>query len=173
VRNKLAIARLRPLASQTGGILRLLAGLVDHPGNFDDDLPKLANCDWVIEAVAENLAIKTALLARVVPHLAPNAVLTTNTSGLPVKQIAAGLASHRDRFFGTHFFNPPRYMRLLEVIPTPKPTPKLWPRLPPLPIATWATGGLRQRHAQLHRQPHRRCRHVQCRLADAGKGLDH
>jgi 3-hydroxyacyl-CoA dehydrogenase len=94
-----------------------LAALVT-PGNFDDDLPKLADCDWVIEAVAENLAIKTALLARVAPHLAPHAVLTTNTSGLPVKQIAARLTSHRDRFFGTHFFNPPRYMRLLEIIPT-------------------------------------------------------
>src|ERR1019366_8713109 len=52
------------------------------------------------------------------PHLASHAVLTTNTSGLPVSQIAAGLVSHRDRFFGTHFFNPPRYMRLLEVIAT-------------------------------------------------------
>jgi len=96
------------------------------PGNFDDDLAKLAGCDWVIEAVAENLAIKTALLERVVPHLAAGAVLTTNTSGLPVKQIAAGLGANqaanqnwkRERFFGTHFFNPPRYMRLLEIIPT-------------------------------------------------------
>jgi 3-hydroxyacyl-CoA dehydrogenase len=92
------------------------------PGNFEDDLPKLAGCDWVIEAVAENLAIKTALLERVVPHLSSQAVLTTNTSGLPVKQIAAGLGAiqnwRRERFFGTHFFNPPRYMRLLEIIPT-------------------------------------------------------
>ena len=96
------------------------------PGNFDDDLAKLAGCDWVIEAVAENLAIKTALLERVAPHLSPQAVLTTNTSGLPVKQIAAGLGANqaanqnwkRERFFGTHFFNPPRYMRLLEIIPT-------------------------------------------------------
>jgi 3-hydroxyacyl-CoA dehydrogenase len=95
------------------------------PGNFDDDLPKLAACDWVIEAVAENLAIKTALLERVVPNLAPHALLTTNTSGLPVAQIAAGLASHRERFFGTHFFNPPRYMRLLEVIPTADTDPDL------------------------------------------------
>ncbi len=68
-----------------------LAGLVT-PGNFEDDLGKLAGCDWVIEAVAENLEIKTALLGRVVPHLGPQAVLTTNTSGLPVEQIAAGLA---------------------------------------------------------------------------------
>jgi len=101
-----------------------LAALVT-PGNFEDDLPKLAGCDWVIEAVAENLAIKTALLAKVVAHLAPQAVLTTNTSGLPVKRIAAGLAEGQDRFFGTHFFNPPRYMRLLEIIPAAKTNPAL------------------------------------------------
>jgi 3-hydroxyacyl-CoA dehydrogenase len=88
------------------------------PGTFDDDLPKIANCDWIIEAVAENLEIKTTLLARVVPHLAPHALLTTNTSGLPIASIAAAIPSVRSRFFGTHFFNPPRYMRLLEVIPT-------------------------------------------------------
>ena len=93
-----------------------LAGLVST-GNFEDDLAKLAGCDWVIEAVAENLGIKTALLEKVAPHLGPQGVLTTNTSGLPVKQIAAGLSGHRNRFFGTHFFNPPRYMKLLEVIP--------------------------------------------------------
>jgi 3-hydroxyacyl-CoA dehydrogenase len=88
------------------------------PGNFDDDLPKLASCDWIVEAVAENLAIKHALLGCVVPHLAPNAVLTTNTSGLPIAQIASALPdSARKRFFGTHFFNPPRYMQLLELIP--------------------------------------------------------
>jgi 3-hydroxyacyl-CoA dehydrogenase len=118
-RNKLplgaidALAKAKPAAFYDSSA----AGLVT-PGNFEDDLPKLSGCDWVIEAVAENLAIKTDLLARVVPHLAPHAVLTTNTSGLPVKQIAAALGSHRDRFFGTHFFNPPRYMRLLEIIPT-------------------------------------------------------
>jgi 3-hydroxyacyl-CoA dehydrogenase len=92
------------------------------PGNFDEDLPKLTQCDWVLEAVAENLAIKHALLERVVPHLAPHAILTTNTSGLPIADIAAVFqnAEARKRFFGTHFFNPPRYMRLLEIIPTPQ-----------------------------------------------------
>jgi 3-hydroxyacyl-CoA dehydrogenase len=121
VRNRLAVTALDALAKAKPAAFYepSLAALVT-PGNFEDDLPKLAHCDWVIEAVAENLAIKTALLARVVPHLAPHAVLTTNTSGLPVNQIAAGLAAHRDRFFGTHFFNPPRYMRLVEVIPTPE-----------------------------------------------------
>jgi 3-hydroxyacyl-CoA dehydrogenase len=88
------------------------------PGDFDRDLAAIKDCDWVIEAVAENLEIKTALLARVTPHLAKHAILTTNTSGLPVRKIGAALGSHRDRFFGAHFFNPPRYMRLLEVIPT-------------------------------------------------------
>ena len=88
-------------------------------GNFDDDLALLADCDWVIEAVTENLAIKQALLERVVPHLKRDAILTTNTSGLPVASIAAKLPEPvRRRWFGTHFFNPPRYMRLVEIIPT-------------------------------------------------------
>ncbi|HUV70733.1 MAG TPA: 3-hydroxyacyl-CoA dehydrogenase NAD-binding domain-containing protein [Terracidiphilus sp.] len=89
-------------------------------GNFEDDLPKLAACDWVIEAVTENLEIKAALLKQALPHLGAKAVVTTNTSGLPVGRIAAALGSHEDRFFGAHFFNPPRYMRLLEVIATPE-----------------------------------------------------
>ena len=98
------------------------------PGNFDDDLPKLASCDWVVEAVTEDPAIKKALLTRVLPHLGSHAILTTNTSGLPVAQIAASLGdvmtpAASKRWFGTHFFNPPRYMRLLEVIPTPETDP--------------------------------------------------
>ncbi len=110
-----ALAKSKPAAFYDQSSAALIT-----PGTFDDDLPKLANCDWIIEAVAENLEIKTALLARVLPHLARQAILTTNTSGLPVGKIAAALTSHRDRFFGAHFFNPPRYMRLLEVIPTPE-----------------------------------------------------
>jgi 3-hydroxyacyl-CoA dehydrogenase len=93
-------------------------------GNFEDDLALLAGCDWVIEAVTENLAIKQALLDKVVPHLTPGAILTTNTSGLPVASIAAKLPETiRRRWFGTHFFNPPRYMRLVEIIPTPEADP--------------------------------------------------
>ena len=90
-------------------------------GNFDDDLEKLRECDWVIEAVAENLEIKRNLLARVVPHLRGDAILTTNTSGLPVGEIALELPGEvRRRWFGTHFFNPPRYMQLVEIIATPE-----------------------------------------------------
>jgi 3-hydroxyacyl-CoA dehydrogenase len=93
-------------------------------GNFDDDLAQLQDCDWVIEAVAENLEIKRALLAKVVPHLRANAILTTNTSGLPVMEIAHALPQElRRRFFGTHFFNPPRYMQLVEIIAIPETDP--------------------------------------------------
>ena len=125
-RNRLAESALAALtkAKPASFYEPLLASMVT-PGNFEDDLPKLKQCDWVIEAVAENLEIKRALLDRVVPHLAPQAVLTTNTSGLPIAQIAAGLQSHRQRFFGTHFFNPPRYMQLLEIIPTAESDPAL------------------------------------------------
>lgn len=120
-RSRLATAAIAGLGKTKPAALYepSLAGLIT-PGNFEDDLPKLAQCDWVVEAVAENLEIKTALLGRVLPHLAPHAVLTTNTSGLPVGKIAAELTGKRDRFFGTHFFNPPRYMRLLEIIATPE-----------------------------------------------------
>jgi 3-hydroxyacyl-CoA dehydrogenase len=115
-----ALAKSKPAALFEPSLARLIT-----PGNFDDDLPKLAECDWVIEAVAENLEIKTALLARVLPHLGAHALLTTNTSGLPVSRIATALPGLSGRFFGTHFFNPPRYMRLLEIIPAPDSDPGL------------------------------------------------
>lgn len=89
------------------------------PGDFDRDLPQLKTCDWIVEAVAEDLAVKQALLAKIAPHLSPEAIVTTNTSGLPVAKIAENASPEfRRRWFGTHFFNPPRYMRLVEVIPT-------------------------------------------------------
>ncbi|MFP5277504.1 MAG: 3-hydroxyacyl-CoA dehydrogenase NAD-binding domain-containing protein [Acidobacteriota bacterium] len=109
-----ALARSKPAALFEAARAALITS-----GTFDDDLPKLAECDWVVEAVTENLEIKSALLERVVPHLSSQAILTTNTSGLPISKIAAALpAALRPRFFGAHFFNPPRYMKLLEVIPT-------------------------------------------------------
>jgi 3-hydroxyacyl-CoA dehydrogenase len=93
-------------------------------GNFDDHLNLIADCDWIIEAVAENLEIKRALLKRVDAFRRRDAIVTTNTSGLPVSQIAEGMPEDfRRNWFGTHFFNPPRYMRLLEIIPTPETDP--------------------------------------------------
>jgi len=90
-------------------------------GTFDGDLGLLKDCAWVIEAVTENLAIKQALLEKVVPHLKAGVILTTNTSGLPIASIARCLPEElRARCFGTHFFNPPRYMRLAEIITAPE-----------------------------------------------------
>ncbi len=118
-----ALLKSKPAAFYEPGQAALIT-----PGNFEDDLPKLAACDWVVEAVTEDPVIKQKLLTSVLPHLGPQSVLTTNTSGLPIAKLAASLGealtpSARRRFFGTHFFNPPRYMRLLEVIPTAETDP--------------------------------------------------
>jgi len=95
-------------------------------GNFDDDLKKLADVDWIIEAVVENLEIKRSLLKKVEAVRRPGTIVTTNTSGLPVAVIVEGFSEDfRRSWFGTHFFNPPRYMRLLELIPTPDADPAL------------------------------------------------
>ncbi|MGB8096660.1 MAG: 3-hydroxyacyl-CoA dehydrogenase NAD-binding domain-containing protein, partial [Terracidiphilus sp.] len=126
-RNRLALAALEALAkSRPAAFFDPSFAARITPGNFEDDLPQLAQCDWVIEAVAENLAIKHALLKRVAPHLGHHTLLTTNTSGLPIAEIASPLPETvRRRFFGSHFFNPPRYMRLLELIPIPETDPTL------------------------------------------------
>ncbi|HEY7392409.1 MAG TPA: 3-hydroxyacyl-CoA dehydrogenase NAD-binding domain-containing protein [Bryobacteraceae bacterium] len=114
-----ALKKNKPAAFYEPGVALRIA-----IGNFDDDAGLLADCDWVTEAVTENLAIKQALLDKIAPHLKLDAILTTNTSGLPVASISAKLPeARRRRFFGTHFFNPPRYMRLLELIPTPEADP--------------------------------------------------
>jgi 3-hydroxyacyl-CoA dehydrogenase len=93
-------------------------------GNFDDDLARCAEADWIIEVVAENLEIKRKLLARVAQFRKPGAIVTTNTSGLPVHLIAEGLPEEfQQHWAGTHFFNPPRYLKLVELIPGPKTSP--------------------------------------------------
>src|SRR6266513_1503296 len=90
-------------------------------GNFEDDLVRCAEADWIIEVVAENLEIKRKLLTRVAQFRKPGAIVTTNTSGLPVHLIAEGMSEEfQQHWAGTHFFNPPRYLKLVEVIPGPK-----------------------------------------------------
>ena len=87
-------------------------------GNIEDHLEYAADADWVIEAVVEDLAVKRALFARLADVVSEDAIISSNTSGLPISSIAAGLpAEFARRFLGTHFFNPPRYLRLLEIIP--------------------------------------------------------
>jgi 3-hydroxyacyl-CoA dehydrogenase len=93
-------------------------------GGFDDDLADIALCDWIVEAVVEQLDVKQSLFARVETHRRADAVVSSNTSGIPIAALAAGRSeSFRRHFLGTHFFNPPRYLRLLEVIPTPDTDP--------------------------------------------------
>src|SRR5438270_6365116 len=93
-------------------------------GNFEDNLAWCAQADWIIEAVAENLAIKRSLLQKVAAYRRPGTIVSTNTSGLPIHQIAAGFPDAFQRHWAaTHFFNPPRYMKLVEFIPGPATSP--------------------------------------------------
>jgi 3-hydroxyacyl-CoA dehydrogenase len=95
-------------------------------GTFDADLPKIKDCDWIVEAVSENLSIKRALYDRLVPLRAPGAIVSTNTSGIPLRHIAEGYpAEFREHFLGTHFFNPPRYLHLAEIVPGPATRPEV------------------------------------------------
>lgn len=93
-------------------------------GNFEDDLAKLKDCDWIIEAVAENREIKRSLLEKVEPVRAPGAVVTSNTSGISISSLSERRSEEfRRHFLGAHFFNPPRYLHLLEIIPTAETLP--------------------------------------------------
>lgn len=90
-------------------------------GNFDDNLHEIKDCDWVLEAIIENLDIKKSLFEKVEQHRTPGTLITSNTSGIPIHKLIEGRSDDfKKHFCGTHFFNPPRYLRLLEVIPTPE-----------------------------------------------------
>ncbi|MGB9070425.1 MAG: 3-hydroxyacyl-CoA dehydrogenase NAD-binding domain-containing protein [Candidatus Acidiferrales bacterium] len=125
VRNRIVLAGLdaakksRPAAFFTPETARLIA-----PGNFEDNLPWCGEVDWIIEAVAENLEIKRKLFERVDAVRKPGTIVTTNTSGLPIRLIAEGRSEDfQQHWAGTHFFNPPRYMKLAELIPGPQTLP--------------------------------------------------
>jgi 3-hydroxyacyl-CoA dehydrogenase len=102
-------------ANLMGADLKTLVSL----GNLEDDFGVIAEADWIIEAIVENLKIKVSLMTRIDEVRKPTCIVSTNTSGIPVKDIAAGRSkSFKQHFIGTHFFNPPRYLKLLEIIPT-------------------------------------------------------
>ena len=89
-------------------------------GNFEDDLDKASKVDWILEAIVENLEIKRDLFQKVDRQRKAGSIISSNTSGISIKAMAEGLSDDfRRHFLGTHFFNPPRYLKLLEVIPTP------------------------------------------------------
>ncbi|MEI6264101.1 MAG: 3-hydroxyacyl-CoA dehydrogenase/enoyl-CoA hydratase family protein [Sphingobacteriia bacterium] len=89
-------------------------------GNFDDNMKEIASCDWIIEVVVERLDIKKIIYDKVEQFRTPGTLITSNTSGIPIHLMAEGRSTDfKQHFCGTHFFNPPRYLRLLEIIPTP------------------------------------------------------
>src|ERR671916_2112165 len=109
-----AAKKARPAAFFSAARARLVS-----VGNFEDDLAKLKDCDLIIEAVVENLDIKRRLFEQVEKHRRPGSIVATNTSGIPVRAIAEGFSEDfRAHFLGTHFFTPPRYLHLCELIPT-------------------------------------------------------
>src|ERR1700690_2667102 len=126
-RNKIVLAGLeaarkaKPAAFFTGALASRIT-----IGNFEDDLAQISDADWIIEVVAENLEIKRGLLGKVAQFRKPGSIVTTNTSGLPVHLIAEGLPEEfQQHWAGTHFFNPPRYLKLVELIPGPKTSPEV------------------------------------------------
>lgn len=118
-RNKLAADGLAFLTkSKPAGFYTKKNASMIKIGNFEDHLKWLSDVDWVIEAIIENLKIKQDLFARVEKVIKANCIVSTNTSGIPIREISSNFSSKmKKNFLGTHFFNPPRYMRLLEIIP--------------------------------------------------------
>jgi len=116
-----ALRKSRPPAYFTAGAAKRL-----RPGNFDDDLERLADADWIIEAIIEKYEPKRGLLEKIDKIRKPGTLVSTNTSGLPVGKLAENLSEDfRKHWLETHFFNPPRYMRLLELIPGPDTAPEV------------------------------------------------
>ncbi|HNM31169.1 MAG TPA: 3-hydroxyacyl-CoA dehydrogenase/enoyl-CoA hydratase family protein [Chitinophagales bacterium] len=95
-------------------------------GNFDDDMAKIKDCDWIIEVVVERLDIKQQVFEKIEKNYTPGTLVTSNTSGIPIHLLEEGRSeTFKKNFCGTHFFNPPRYLRLLEIIPTPSTSPEV------------------------------------------------
>jgi len=120
VRNRFALGAIEKLKkAKPSPLFRSEWGDRIVPGNFEDDLERLKEVDIIIEAVVESLPIKQTLMEKIAPFISEHTLVTTNTSGIPIHRIAEKMDEALKRhFLGTHFFNPPRYMRLLEIIPT-------------------------------------------------------
>ncbi|WP_066739512.1 3-hydroxyacyl-CoA dehydrogenase/enoyl-CoA hydratase family protein [Cupriavidus sp. D384] len=137
-----AIENLKKLSPAPLGI-KEEAGLI-RAANYEDDIELLKECDVVIEAIAERMDWKHDLYKKVAPHLAPNAIFATNTSGLSITSLSDGFdADLKARFCGVHFFNPPRYMHLVELIPTATTKPEILDRLEAFLTTTLGKGVVR------------------------------
>ena len=122
VRNRIVNQSLQfALKSNPSPIYRKSFATRIETGNFDDDLQKIKDCDWVIEVIVERLDIKQQLFEKVERHRTAGSLISSNTSGIPIHMMLEGRSEDFQKHFcGTHFFNPPRYLQLLEIIPTPK-----------------------------------------------------
>jgi 3-hydroxyacyl-CoA dehydrogenase len=135
------LTKLNPPPLATAAVLAKI-----QPANYDENLPWLAECDLVIEAISERMDWKKALYEKVAPHVAPNAIFASNTSGLSVTELSKVMPEAlRPRFCGIHFFNPPRYMRLVEVIPTAATDAKILDDLETFLTTTLGKGVIRAR----------------------------
>ena len=116
-----AVKKSKPAALFTPQTLERITA-----GNLEDNFDLVGEADWILEAIVENLAVKRQLMARIDAARKPDSIVTTNTSGIPIHEIAANCSvSFKQHFLGTHFFNPPRYLKLLEVIPSPDTLPEV------------------------------------------------
>ncbi len=116
-----AMLKSKPSAVYTKDVAKLI-----KTGNIEDDLHKIADYDWVMEVVIERLDIKQKVFEQIEQHRKPGTLVTSNTSGIPIHMMSEGRSEDfRKHFCGTHFFNPPRYLRLLEIIPAPDTDPKV------------------------------------------------
>ncbi len=122
IRNKIVNDSLQfALKSNPSPIYRKSFATRIETGNFDDDIARIKDCDWIIEVVIERLDIKQKVFENVEKHRTPGTLISTNTSGIPIHMMLDGRSEDfRKHFCGTHFFNPPRYLQLLEIIPSPE-----------------------------------------------------
>jgi 3-hydroxyacyl-CoA dehydrogenase len=127
VRNRFAAGAIQKLVKHKPAPLASKKSLaLITPGNFDDDLAKLADVDWIIEVIVENLDIKKSLFEKIDAVRKPGTITTSNTSGVSINAMAEGRSEDfQQHFLGTHFFNPPRYLKLLEVIPSENTKPEV------------------------------------------------
>lgn len=127
VRNRIVNTSLQTaLKGKPAALYNKKSSALIATGNFDDNMDLIKDCDWVIEAVVENLEIKKSLFEKVEKHRTPGTLITSNTSGIPIHLMLDGRSDDfKKHFCGTHFFNPPRYLKLLEIIPTPETDPEI------------------------------------------------
>src|ERR1700682_1916982 len=133
------LAKLEPSPLAVKSVLQQIV-----PANYDENLAWLKDCDLVIEAISERMDWKKSLFEKIAPHIGPNAIFASNTSGLSITELGTTLPpALRKRFCGIHFFNPPRYMRLVEIVPTADTDPAVLDRLETFLTTTLGKGVIR------------------------------